>query len=53
MSIKRVSITSDYQLEGILRKNGKEAGVVMCHPHPLYGGSMESNVVDAMDDGFF
>ncbi|MCX5813286.1 MAG: dienelactone hydrolase family protein [Proteobacteria bacterium] len=53
MSIKRVSIVSDYPLEGILRENGKKAGVVICHPHPLYGGSMQNNVVDAIDNGFF
>jgi uncharacterized protein len=53
MSIKRVSITSDYMLEGVLRENEKKAGVVICHPHPLYGGSMDSNVVDAIDSGFF
>ena len=52
MSIKRVTIQSDYKLEGILRTGSLQKGVVICHPHPLYGGSMFSNVVDAMDDGF-
>jgi len=53
MSIKRVSIASDFGLEGILRENKNKAGVVICHPHPLYGGCMDNNVVDAIDDGFF
>jgi uncharacterized protein len=37
-------------LEGLLAKREglKEArGAVVCHPHPLYGGSMYNNVVDA------
>jgi len=52
MSTKRVTIPSDYNLEGVLRTGSPDTGVVICHPHPLYGGSMFNNVVDAMDDGF-
>lgn len=52
MSIKRVFIEGEYKLEGILNENGKRGGVVICHPHPLYGGSMENNVVDAIEEGF-
>jgi uncharacterized protein len=52
MSIKRVLIESDHSLEGIVRENKGNQGVVICHPHPLYGGSMENNVVAAMEEGF-
>ncbi len=39
-------------MEGILNKNGQKAGVVICHPHPLYGGEMYNNVVEAIENGF-
>ena len=44
-------------LEGLLSLPGPAepsvgvAGVVVCHPHPLYGGDMENNVVAALADG--
>src|SRR2546421_3816324 len=28
--------------------SGKDVGVVLCHPHPLHGGNMYSNVVSAV-----
>jgi len=52
MSIERVNIASDHDLEGMLRRQGKKAGVIICHPHPLYGGNMYSNVVSAIEDGY-
>ncbi|HEX2967199.1 MAG TPA: CocE/NonD family hydrolase [Syntrophorhabdaceae bacterium] len=52
MSIERVSIESDYTLEGLLHKKASNAGVIICHPHSLYGGDMRNSVVTAMEDGF-
>lgn len=52
MSIKRVVIDGAYRLEGVLNKNSKRGGVVICHPHPLYGGDMLNNVVNAVEEGF-
>ena len=32
-------------LEGLLEKNSETNGVVITHPHPLYGGNMHNDVV--------
>jgi alpha/beta superfamily hydrolase len=40
-------------LEGRLARPASKAparGAVVCHPHPLYGGSMDNNVVEAILD---
>jgi alpha/beta superfamily hydrolase len=51
MNEERVSFSSgDLTLEGLLAKpDGLDPvrGGVICHPYPLYGGSMYNNVVDA------
>lgn len=52
MSTKRVVVEGDEELEGLLREGNGTAGVVICHPHPLYGGSMYNNVVSAIDTGY-
>ena len=40
------------KIEGMLGKQSGENGVIICHPHPLMGGSMHNNVVEAMRDAF-
>ena len=49
MAIERITFSSgDITLEGLLRipeGNGQFPGVVVCHPHPLYGGDMDNSVV--------
>ena len=36
------------KIEGLFENLGEEKGVVVSHPHPLYGGSMHNNVVKAV-----
>jgi alpha/beta superfamily hydrolase len=49
--LRRVHITfpcADIKLEGVWHfpeANGPLPAVIVCHPHPLYGGSMSANVV--------
>ncbi|HAR95382.1 MAG TPA: alpha/beta hydrolase [Deltaproteobacteria bacterium] len=52
MSTKRVAIEGDERLEGLLREGDGRGGVLVCHPHPLYGGSMHNNVVNAIEAGY-
>jgi len=39
-------------LEGLLQKNGDAGGVVITHPHPLYGGNMHNNVVGTIAQAY-
>lgn len=52
MKEQRVTFESGaLTLEGLLAKPEglkQVRGAVVCHPHPLYGGSMYNNVVDAV-----
>lgn len=41
-----------YTAEGLWRGGEGESGVVICHPHPLMGGSMYNNVVEIIRDVF-
>ena len=39
-------------LEGRLTAGGRDRGVVLCHPHPLYGGSMLTPVILTVEAAF-
>jgi alpha/beta superfamily hydrolase len=40
--------SGDFELEGLFESGRKPRGVVITHPHPLYGGNMHNPVVDAI-----
>ena len=49
---EKISFKSDgFQLQGLLHHAGKK-GVVVTHPHPLYGGSMHNPVVETITETF-
>ncbi len=45
---EKVTIPGPVRLEGLLGLRPGQAGLVVTHPHPLYGGSMDNNVVEAL-----
>ena len=46
MGEERISFKSEgLEIEGLLDHTSDERGVVVTHPHPLYGGTMHNNVV--------
>lgn len=51
-----VIASGQLKLEGLIARpsSDREArAAVVCHPHPLYGGSMHNNVVDAVLEAFW
>jgi uncharacterized protein len=48
----RFPSTDGLQLEGRLTPGSAERGVVLCHPHPLYGGSMLTPVILTVEAAF-
>ncbi len=46
---KKIAFQSEtYEIEGLFSKNEGERGVVVTHPHPLYGGDMHNYVVESI-----
>ena len=48
MEAKIKFLSDGHELEGRLEKSALQKGVVITHPHPLYGGNMNNNVVEAI-----
>ncbi|MGO9453720.1 MAG: alpha/beta hydrolase [Candidatus Binataceae bacterium] len=46
--------SGELQLEGLIASPTAASGAaVVCHPHPMYGGSMHNNVVEAVLDALW
>ena len=49
LMVKKVTFLSeDYEIEGLFNKRDQDKGVVVTHPHPLYGGDMYNLVVETI-----
>jgi alpha/beta superfamily hydrolase len=49
MSEKKIIFSSGpFKIEGLFNNVSGDKGVVVAHPHPLYGGNMMNNVVEAL-----
>jgi alpha/beta superfamily hydrolase len=47
--VKKITfISEDYEIEGLFNKRDENKGVVITHPHPLYGGDMYNLVVETI-----
>ena len=40
--------SGDFELEGLFENGHTARGVVITHPHPLYGGDMHNPVVETI-----
>jgi hypothetical protein len=45
-------LSGDYELEGMFAKVSGDKGVVITHPHPLYGGDMYNPVVNTIASAY-
>jgi uncharacterized protein len=52
MEEKITIVNNELLIEGLMEKKSHDRGVVICHPHPLMGGSMHNNVVDSIREAF-
>jgi len=47
-----IFLSDNLEIEGLFDKQSKDKGVVITHPHPLYGGDMHSFVVEAITQAY-
>ncbi len=53
MQTQKVRFSSDgCEIEGLYQEGDKTGGVVITHPHPLYGGNMLNPVVEAIESAY-
>lgn len=52
MESKATFRSGPYELEGLVDAKPGHRGVVVTHPHPLYGGGMYNNVVQAVVEAY-
>ena len=45
MEEKIIFLSDGHEIEALIDKNNSSKGVVITHPHPLYGGDMHNDVV--------
>ena len=48
MAEKITFLSEEYKIEGLLNQRDEKKGVVVTHPHPLYGGDMNNLVVESI-----
>ena len=41
-------LSEEYEIEGLFNQRNEKKGVVVTHPHPLYGGDMNNLVVESI-----
>jgi uncharacterized protein len=52
MEEKIAFVSEDNRLEGIYAQGSNGKGVVITHPHPLYGGDMHNGVVESIANAY-
>jgi alpha/beta superfamily hydrolase len=53
MAEERIFLEAEgFKIEGLFENLGGGKGMVISHPHPLYGGSMHNNVVKAVANAY-